>query len=234
VPNTAAACYADLWPRKMFSGLLCVLHTSPNQPLVFENRSQNWHVLLTRGNRTRLNTPQTIDGTAVPYTRIEGESGQPDAIRTSSQKREGTAIARIGSVTTDYGSDSVSGCCPHTLGTVSCVRLSQHPDRLQLARYFQTLLDYRTVKTRAELAPYLSVGRARMTPVLYRLNPVAESDDAEEDKPAGLMTASNNRRTPLGVLCRKIPKTVVTNSEFDPTFENESIVRRWPNADGNA
>lgn len=35
------------------------------------------------------------------------------------------------------------------------------------------------------------------------------------------MTANNNRRTPLEVFRRKIPKTVVTNSEFNPTFD-------WP------
>lgn len=43
-------------------------------------------------------------------------------------------------------------------------------DRLRLAFYYQSLLDSEAVKTRAELARFLGVSRARVTQVLKRLN----------------------------------------------------------------
>ena len=43
-------------------------------------------------------------------------------------------------------------------------------DRMRLARYYQSLLDSDAVNTRAELARYLGVSRARVTQVLKRLD----------------------------------------------------------------
>jgi Mn-dependent DtxR family transcriptional regulator len=43
-------------------------------------------------------------------------------------------------------------------------------DRLRLAFYYQSLLDSGEVSTRAELARFLGVSRARVTQVLKRLN----------------------------------------------------------------
>lgn len=43
-------------------------------------------------------------------------------------------------------------------------------DRMRLAFYYQSLLDSGEVETRAELARFLSVSRARVTEVLKRLN----------------------------------------------------------------
>ena len=42
-------------------------------------------------------------------------------------------------------------------------------DRMRLARYYQSLFDTGEVKTRAELARYMGVSRARVTQVLKRL-----------------------------------------------------------------
>lgn len=44
------------------------------------------------------------------------------------------------------------------------------PDGLERARYYQSLLDCGEVKTRAELARFLGVSRARVTQVLRRLD----------------------------------------------------------------
>lgn len=52
------------------------------------------------------------------------------------------------------------------------------PDRMKLPLYYQSLLDSGVVQTRAELARYVGVSRARVTQVLRRL----ESDNKE--KPA--------------------------------------------------
>lgn len=43
-------------------------------------------------------------------------------------------------------------------------------DRMRLARHYQSLLDSGVVTTRAELARFLGVSRARVTQVLKRLN----------------------------------------------------------------
>jgi DNA-directed RNA polymerase specialized sigma subunit len=43
-------------------------------------------------------------------------------------------------------------------------------DRMRLAFYYQSLLDSGEVSTRAELARFLGVSRARVTQVLKRLN----------------------------------------------------------------
>jgi hypothetical protein len=43
------------------------------------------------------------------------------------------------------------------------------PDGLKTARYYQSLLDSGEVSTRAELARYLGVSRARVTQVLKRI-----------------------------------------------------------------
>lgn len=42
-------------------------------------------------------------------------------------------------------------------------------DRMRLAYYYQSLLDSGEVSTRAELARYLGISRARVTQVLNRL-----------------------------------------------------------------
>lgn len=42
-------------------------------------------------------------------------------------------------------------------------------DRMRLAHHYQSLLDSGQVETRAELARYLGVSRARVTQVLNRL-----------------------------------------------------------------
>ena len=47
-------------------------------------------------------------------------------------------------------------------------------DRMRLARYYQSILDSGTVETKAELARYLGVSRARVTQVLNRLK---DNDD---------------------------------------------------------
>jgi len=44
------------------------------------------------------------------------------------------------------------------------------PDRMKLPLYYQSLLDSGVVQTRAELARYLGVSRARVTQVLKRLD----------------------------------------------------------------
>ena len=44
------------------------------------------------------------------------------------------------------------------------------PDRMKLPRYYQSLLDSGVVQTRAELARFLGVSRARVTQVLHRLD----------------------------------------------------------------
>ncbi len=46
-------------------------------------------------------------------------------------------------------------------------------DRMKLAREYQSLLDSGVVETRAELARYLGVSRARVTQVLKRLDPAS-------------------------------------------------------------
>ncbi len=51
-------------------------------------------------------------------------------------------------------------------------------DRMRLARYYQSLLDSGEVKTRAELARFLGVSRARVTQVLKRLEPDGSNTDA--------------------------------------------------------
>ena len=43
-------------------------------------------------------------------------------------------------------------------------------DRMRLASYYQSLLDSGEVGTKAELARYLGISRARVTQVLNRLN----------------------------------------------------------------
>jgi hypothetical protein len=43
-------------------------------------------------------------------------------------------------------------------------------DRMRLAFYYQSLLDFGEVSTRAELARFLGVSRARVAQVLKRLN----------------------------------------------------------------
>lgn len=53
-------------------------------------------------------------------------------------------------------------------------------DRMRLARYYQSILDSGTVETRAELARYLGVSRARVTQVLSRL----QGDDHDSTKTA--------------------------------------------------
>ena len=49
-------------------------------------------------------------------------------------------------------------------------------DRMRLAYQYQNLLDSGEVETRAELARYLGVSRARVTQVLRRLQTPADSD----------------------------------------------------------
>lgn len=51
-------------------------------------------------------------------------------------------------------------------------------DRMRLACYYQSLLDSGEVKTRAELARFLGVSRARVTQVLKRLKPDGSNTDA--------------------------------------------------------
>lgn len=48
-------------------------------------------------------------------------------------------------------------------------------DRLRLARYYQSLLDSGEVSTRAELARFLGVSRARVTQVLKRLESAVDA-----------------------------------------------------------
>ena len=50
-----------------------------------------------------------------------------------------------------------------------CEHKKPRPDGMERARYYQSLLDSGEVKTRAELARYLGVNRARVTQVLRRL-----------------------------------------------------------------
>ena len=55
------------------------------------------------------------------------------------------------------------------------IRVESEPDkpkreRMRLPNYYQSLLDSGTVETRAELARFLGVSRARVTQVLKRLN----------------------------------------------------------------
>jgi len=50
-------------------------------------------------------------------------------------------------------------------------------DRMRLARYYESLLDSDEISTRAELARYLGVSRARVTQVLGRLH---EADERTE------------------------------------------------------
>ncbi len=50
-----------------------------------------------------------------------------------------------------------------------CEQSKPRPDGMERARYYQSLLDSEEVKTRAELARYLGVTRARVTQVLRRL-----------------------------------------------------------------
>ncbi len=52
----------------------------------------------------------------------------------------------------------------------------QRPDPKDTARRYQSLLDAGTVKTRAELARFLGVSRARVTQVLRRLD---QGEDSE-------------------------------------------------------
>ena len=56
------------------------------------------------------------------------------------------------------------------------------PDRMRLPLYYQSLLDSGEVKTRAELARYLGVSRARVTQVLKRLDDSAS--DVEKSNTA--------------------------------------------------
>ena len=72
--------------------------------------------------------------------------------------------------------------------------------------------------------------RARVTQVLNRLKPVLESVHQEDCKPAWHMATV--AESLWGALNKKI-RMVVTISGFDPTFENDSIFGRWPNASGN-
>jgi hypothetical protein len=51
------------------------------------------------------------------------------------------------------------------------------PDRMRLPLYYQSLLDSGEVKTRAELARYLGVSRARVTQVLKRLDDCASDGE---------------------------------------------------------
>ena len=48
-------------------------------------------------------------------------------------------------------------------------RRGPSPDRMKLAHYYQSLLDSGKVKSRAALARFLGVSRARVTQVLNRL-----------------------------------------------------------------
>jgi Mn-dependent DtxR family transcriptional regulator len=57
-------------------------------------------------------------------------------------------------------------------------------DPLRLAHHYQALLDSGEVETRAELARFLGVSRARVTQVLNRLKPMSESEHPEDCKPA--------------------------------------------------
>jgi hypothetical protein len=50
-----------------------------------------------------------------------------------------------------------------------CEQKKPRPDGLERARYYQSLLDSGEVRTRAELARFLGVSRARVTQVLNRL-----------------------------------------------------------------
>jgi hypothetical protein len=50
-------------------------------------------------------------------------------------------------------------------------------DRLQLARYYQSLLDTGKFESRAALARFLGVSRARVTQVLNRLKSPAENPE---------------------------------------------------------
>ncbi|HAY83071.1 MAG TPA: hypothetical protein DCY79_24965 [Planctomycetaceae bacterium] len=50
-----------------------------------------------------------------------------------------------------------------------CEHKKPRPDGMDRARYYQSLLDSGAVETRAELARYLGVSRARVTQVLRRL-----------------------------------------------------------------
>ena len=49
-------------------------------------------------------------------------------------------------------------------------------DRMRLAYQYQNLVDSGEVETRAQLARKLGVSRARVTQVLRRLQPTADSD----------------------------------------------------------
>jgi hypothetical protein len=53
--------------------------------------------------------------------------------------------------------------------------LQQRRDPLHLARYYQSLLDSGQFESRAALARYLGVSRARVTQVLRRLDGAANS-----------------------------------------------------------
>jgi hypothetical protein len=54
-------------------------------------------------------------------------------------------------------------------------------DPLKLARYYQSLLDSGKFESRAALARYLGVSRARVTQVTKRLNPAQRNTDAQSD-----------------------------------------------------
>jgi hypothetical protein len=58
------------------------------------------------------------------------------------------------------------------------------PDRMRLSHHYQALLDSGEVETRAELARFLGVSRARVTQVLNRLKPISESEHREDCEPA--------------------------------------------------
>jgi hypothetical protein len=50
-------------------------------------------------------------------------------------------------------------------------------DPLKIARYYQSLMDSGSFESRAALARYLGVSRARVTQVLKRLNAVPTAND---------------------------------------------------------
>ena len=56
-----------------------------------------------------------------------------------------------------------------TIPKPKCEQRKRRSDGMERARYYQSLLDSGKVQTRAELARYLGVSRARVTQVLRRL-----------------------------------------------------------------
>lgn len=58
-------------------------------------------------------------------------------------------------------------------------------DPLDIARYYQSLLDSGVVGTRAELSRYLGVSRARVTQVLKRLLPTDKESHLKAEQNGG-------------------------------------------------